>query len=184
MKILNINDYKEDHNNMTFRALQACGFEIVNPQFDYNAGQMYQVFDLIISEFNKNFCDMLVGTGLGAFMAMCLSARKQVPCVLINPILAPGMLLPEMGYTKRDGVFYLSELECRYLPQVNTVGVCTVIDTQYKYLTLPMIKYVKTLIGGSRYCEVSGCTDEMLTNIFKQHKFEWFEDIFKYDMAL
>ena len=127
---------------------------------------------------------MIAGTGLGAFMAMCLSARKQVPCVLINPILAPGMLLPEMGYTRYDGVPFLSELECRYLPQVNTVGFCTVIDTQYKYLTPPMINYVKRLIGGSRYCELSGCTDEMLTDIFKQNKFEWFEDIFKYDMAL
>ena len=111
MKVLNVNDYNEDHNNMAFKALQACGFEIINPQFDYNDREMSQVFDLVNAGFNKNFCDVIVGTGMGAFFAMCMSARKQVPCVLVNPFLVPGMVLLKMGYKRVCGALCLNSCD-------------------------------------------------------------------------
>ena len=183
MKILNIHDYHEDKNNTAYRALQACEFEIINQQYDYDGMDPFPLFDLICAHFLRNFCDIVVGTGIGAFFAICISAKYQVPCVLINPTVVPGMYLLDAGYNRFVGVPHLCDLECKYLREFNLCGTSTIIDDQWEYMNKSLLNYTKELLDNPRYYELSNSTEPQIIELFKQHKKEWFDDTYATDLA-
>lgn len=183
MKVLNIHDYHEDKNNIAYKALQACEFDIINPQFDYDETDVFPLFDLICAEFNKNFCDVIVGTGIGAFFAMLLSAKEAVPCVLVNPAVVPGMLLLKHGYNRYVGVRRLQRLEYRYMHNFNLCGTSTIIDKQTFQMSESMLQYTKELLHNPRYYGIDPTSDLTMVDLFKNHKKEWFYDTCEIDLT-
>ncbi len=184
MKVLNIHDYHESNDNAAYKALQECGFEIINPKFDYDGMDPRPLFDLVVAHFQRNFCDIVVGTGIGAFLAICISAKELVPCILINPIVVPGMVLLEAGYNRCAGVTHMCDLEGKYLRELNLCGTSTVIDANYEYMSPQLFKYTRELLHNTRYYEVNNITEAQVIELFKQNKQKWFYDTYQIDLAI
>ena len=183
MKVLNIHDYKEDKNNVTYTALKACGFEIISYQYDYDSLDPSPLFDLMNAHFNANFCDVVVGTGIGAFFAMLISAKQLFPCVLVNPIIVPGMYLSELGYNRYVGILGLRDLEFRYMQNLNPCGVSTIMNIHNELMDARMLNYTKEVLHNPRYYEITDSTAPTLIELFLTHKEELFNDPCKIDLA-
>ena len=183
MKVLNIHDYHESNDNIAYKALQECGFEIINPKFDYDGMDPRPLFDLVVAHFQRNFCDIVVGTGIGAFLAMLLSAKELVPCVLVNPIVVPGLYLDELGYNRCVGISGLRDLEFMYMQKLNLCGVSTIVDVNNRLMDARMLNYTKILLHNPRYYEISNSTAPFIIDMFKTHVKEWFYDTYERDLA-
>lgn len=184
MRVLNIHDYKEDKNNAAYKALKACDFEIISYQYDYDSLDPSPLFDLMNAHFNANFCDVVVGTGIGAFFAMLISAKQLFPCVLVNPIIVPGLCLPELGYHRYVGISGLRDLEFRYMPNFNINGVSTIVDVTDELMDVRMLNYTKEVLHNSRYYEITDSSEIPLCAMFKEHKQAWFDDVCKLDLCI
>lgn len=182
MKILNIHDYGENKDNTAYKALQACEYDIINLQYDYNIC-LSHLFDLMVARFQRNFCDVVVGTGFGAFFAMLIHTKEQVPCVLINPISVPGLVLADIGCSKPYIFRELHNLECKYLYDFDERGVATIINSAHPYIDKRLLNYTKELLYNQQYYEVTDVSEQSITDMFKQHKTAWFEEACLIDFA-
>ncbi|MBQ1433074.1 MAG: hypothetical protein IIZ09_08270 [Ruminococcus sp.] len=99
MKVLNIHGYHGTPQNAAYGALVSNGFDdVITPEIDYDAKTPETVLDELCNIVTENKIGLLVGTSLGGFFAAVLSARTQLPVILINPCLMPFLHLPELGY--------------------------------------------------------------------------------------
>lgn len=187
MKFLNIHDYKEPNKNIAYQALIHCNADVLCPQFDYEGMTPSSLFDKICAEFNKNFCDVVVGTGIGGYFALIISAKYLVPTILIDPVIVPGLVLPQMGYTQRHRLWEMRTLERTYLQCIDTRATSTIINTKNTLIDDNLREYTKVFLYNKRYQEISYDTDTStataVINIFDQYKEEWWNDYIKTDLA-
>lgn len=187
MKFLNVHDYKESCKNIAYTALTHCGADVVCPQFDYENMTPRPLFDKICAEFNKNFCDVVVGTGIGGYFALIISAKYLVPTILIDPIIVPGLVLPQMGYTETHRLWEMHTIEGTYLQDIDRRATSTIINTKNRLIDNNLRSYTKVFLRNKRYHEIACDTDTStataVINIFDQYKKEWLDDYSKTDLA-
>jgi len=134
MKILNIHGYKGSSCNSAYIALKNFGCEVISPELDYDALIPEETLEVLRCQITDNAVDVIVGTSLGGFYAVVLSAQLNLPVILVNPCLMPFIYLSRLGYT-RDVKPYMAmfgELLKLKSYNVSTVvgGQDEIIDTQ------------------------------------------------------
>ncbi|MDE6781301.1 MAG: hypothetical protein K2J40_07575 [Ruminococcus sp.] len=98
MRILNIHGYKGMPENSACHALENIG-EVISPTVRYDSDEPEKIIEKLRKKFIDNECDIIVGTSLGGFFGVVLSARLDVPVILVNPCLMPFVTLPRLGFT-------------------------------------------------------------------------------------
>lgn len=92
MKILNIHGYHETPNNFAAVALKKLGHEIVSMKpIDYDSENPQIIIDRLSNLLSENSPDVIVGTSIGGFFAAVLSARNDLPVILVNPCIIPEL---------------------------------------------------------------------------------------------
>lgn len=182
MKVLNIHGYHGSTTNAATRALMSSAIDtVVGVQIDYDNMDPQVILDTLCAKFNENQCDAVVGTSLGGFYAMLISAKYAVPVVLINPATAPGILLPSLGYNRCSGVRGMKTLEYTYLKDLDLRLVSTIIGTEDEVIPELLRNYTKALLHNSRYYEIEGGKHSgaslPLNQLFREHRKEWFDDL-------
>lgn len=110
MKILNFHGYKGNKNNSVCQALQKSNFEVVSPEIYYDDFTPKEILNQLLSIYDNDKFDAVVGTSAGGFYAVHISVLKKCPAILINPCLLPFIYLPELGYSVENGVTEFSEM--------------------------------------------------------------------------
>lgn len=100
MKILNIHGYKGSAENSACLVLKEMGLDVISPQIDYDAESPQKILDKLKNIFTENKPDYIVGTSLGGFFALLLSAEYNIPVILVNPCLMPFITLPELNHSR------------------------------------------------------------------------------------
>lgn len=98
MKILNIHGYNGSPDNSAKTALEALGHTVVSPSINYDSESPESIIEKLSSVLCDNSPDIIVGTSLGGFFAAVLSARNDLPVILVNPCLMPFVTLKNLGY--------------------------------------------------------------------------------------
>lgn len=102
MKILNLHGYHALAENSSYYALKACGYEVICPQIDYDSQSSEEILSTLLSLYDSEHCEAVVGSSMGGFFAIQVGAEKQCRSVLINPCLAPFQTLPELDFDNRE----------------------------------------------------------------------------------
>ncbi len=178
MKVLNIHGYHGNAANSAYEALQACDFEIVSLQIDYDRTSPDTVMQMLNSQFTNNFCDAVVGTSLGGFYAALICLKNECPCVMINPCLLPFLHLPRMGYKSDEGVLQYIRLFAG-LADVDGQLVSTIIGGQDELIDTH--DFTRGVFQNERCIVVpdgkhSGASMP-LTDIFKDHMEGFFGEL-------
>ncbi len=100
MKILNIHGYKGSAKNSACLVLKEMGLDVISPQIDYDVESPQKILDKLKNIFTENKPDYIVGTSLGGFFALLLSAEYNTPVILVNPCLMPFVTLSEISYSE------------------------------------------------------------------------------------
>ena len=122
--IINIHDYESENEMFNFLKELYPDERINSPQINYDntsPGEIISellMYDLPVfsdfedQELQDEHIDLIVGTGLGGFIAIALSyqiyvRRKNipVPTILLSPCLLPWVELPKLGYVDECGFF-------------------------------------------------------------------------------
>ena len=92
-KILNIHGYHGSPKNSVYTALHEIGCEnIISPSIDYDSEEPSNIIGTLNMLRVQYKADMIIGTSLGGFYAAVLSARHDLPVMLVNPCLTPFLL--------------------------------------------------------------------------------------------
>ena len=148
--ILNIHGYHGSPKNSAHTALHAIGCEnIISPSIDYDCEEP----DNIIDTFNmlrvQYKADLIVGTSLGGFYAAVLSARHDLPVMLVNPCLTPFLLDILSDFKTRPFVKLFGELAKIDISNVS----CIVGDDDE---VLGDHAFTEKLLGNSRFRRIEG----------------------------
>jgi len=74
---------------------QQCALHI--PQLDYDPAVNHQVLFELFEQLSEAQMPIgIIGSSMGGFYGACLSKRFHVPAVLINPVVDPLFLLPQV----------------------------------------------------------------------------------------
>lgn len=150
LTFLNIHGYQGSPKNSAYTAL--CEIDcknIISTSIDYDSEEP----DSIISKLNllrmEHNVDLVVGTSLGGFYASVLSARHNLPVMLVNPCLLPFLL------------DLLSELKTRPLVQlfgelsnIELVNVSCIVGNADE--VLGDHAFTEKLLGNSRFRRIEG----------------------------
>ncbi|MGN0470701.1 MAG: YqiA/YcfP family alpha/beta fold hydrolase [Acutalibacteraceae bacterium] len=98
MKILNIHGYKGSQENSAATALKKLGYNVISPAINYDSDSPESIIDNLSAVLYDESPDVIVGTSLGGFFAAVLSARNDLPVILVNPCLMPFLTLEKLGY--------------------------------------------------------------------------------------
>ena len=91
--ILNVHGYHGSPKNSAYTALHEIGCEnIISPSIDYDSEEPSNIIGTLNMLRVQYKADMIVGTSLGGFYAAVLSARHDLPVMLVNPCLTPFLL--------------------------------------------------------------------------------------------
>lgn len=97
---------------------------------DFACPDLPHVPDLAMSTL-RQWCeltrpDVLIGSSLGGFYARCLANQFQIPAVLVNPALDPGVRLREaIGHAQHyydQSYFQWTERHCQALSDMQETG--------------------------------------------------------------
>ena len=102
MKILNLHGYGALAENSSYYALKACGYDVISPQMDYDKQSPDEILDILLKLYDSEHCEAVIGSSMGGFFTIQVSAEKQCRSVLINPCLNPFQTLPELGFDNRE----------------------------------------------------------------------------------
>ena len=150
MTILNIDGYQGSPKNSAYSTLCEIGCKnIISPSIDYDSEEP----DSIISRLNllrvKHNVNLVVGTSLGGFYASILSARHNLPVMLVNPCLTPFLLdlLSELKTRPLMRLFgELTKIECANVSCI-VGGSDEVIGNH---------AFTEKLLGNARFCRIEG----------------------------
>lgn len=98
MKILNIHGYNGSQENSAAVALEKLGYNVISPAINYDSDSPESIIDELSAVSYDESPDVVVGTSLGGFFAAVLSARNDLPVILVNPCLMPFLTLEKLGY--------------------------------------------------------------------------------------
>lgn len=99
MTILNIHGYGGNPHNAAYAALQANNcVDIIAPAIDYDAESPENILGKLRYIIADKRIELIVGTSLGGFFAAVLSAKTNLPVILVNSCLMPFLHLPRLGF--------------------------------------------------------------------------------------
>lgn len=181
MRLLNIHGYKGSPENSAKKALVACGYDVVSFAIDYDASSPTHIYDMLAYRVCDEHIDAVVGTSFGGFFALLLSAQREIPALLINPAIVPGMYLPELGYKRDFDIRELHKLSCR-LKDIDMRLISTIVGEDDE--VIDSVDYTEALLHNSRFIKVPGgkhSGDTLgLESILSSRGKEFFEDRLKY----
>lgn len=98
MKILNIHGYMGSSENFACSVLRKMGYDVISPSLDYDSMSPENVLDILSQQITDNNVTYIVGTSLGGFFGAILSARLDIPVILVNPCLIPFLTLSRLDF--------------------------------------------------------------------------------------
>ncbi len=156
LKVLNIHGYHGDAENSLYHAFKANSIDIGGPAIDYDSIDPLKLFDLLCREFEDGGYTAVCGTSFGGFFAMAVSAKYSVPVLLINPASVPGVILPQLGYSREQGVRELCSIEYTYFKDLDLSLVSTVIGLDDEVIAPEFRAFTKALLKNERFYEIEG----------------------------
>ena len=148
--ILNIHGYHGSPKNSAYTALHEIGCEnIISPSIDYDSEEPSNIIGTLNMLRVQYKADMIVGTSLGGFYAAVLSARHDLPAMLVNPCLTPFLLDILSKYITRPLVKLFGDLA-----KIDSSNVsCIVGDDDEE---LGNHAFTEKLLGNSRFRRIEG----------------------------
>ena len=148
MNVLNIHGYKGSSCNSAYTALKSIGCEVISPEIGFDILTPQKIIDNLRNQIFENKIDVIVGTSLGGFYAIVLSAQLNLSVILVNPCLMPFLYLPQLGYSGdvKQYMTLFGEILKLNDDNVNTIVGCEdeIIDTEL----------TKSILQNSRYREI------------------------------
>jgi predicted esterase YcpF (UPF0227 family) len=192
MKILNIHGYNGNPLNSAYEAIKSFDIPCVSIPIDYDNLGPNNILEMLKNVLAEEEITHIVGTSLGGFFGLCLSAKLDYPIITINPCLLPMVYLPRLGYLNKNNpktidknpqVWYNKKEElCDYaklchLPfEVDKRLLSTIVGLSDEIIDT--LDYTKGVIESSRYYEIEGAghriSPEKLIPIFEKvlfHKY-------------
>lgn len=148
--ILNIHGYHGSPKNSTYTALHEIGFEnIISPSIDYDSEEPSNIIGTLNMLRVQYKADMIVGTSLGGFYAAVLSARHDLPVMLVNPCLTPFLLNILSDFKTRPLVKLFGELA-----KIDSSNVSCIVGDDDEVLGDHV--FTEKLLGNSRFRRIEG----------------------------
>lgn len=150
MTILNIHGYHGNPKNSAYTALHEIGCKnIISPSIDYDNEEPCNIIGRLNMLRVEHKADLVVGTSLGGFYASVLSARHNLPVVLVNPCLLPFLLDLLSEFKIRPFVQLFGELSKIELANVS----CIVGDADE---ILGNHAFTEKFLGNTGFCRIEG----------------------------
>lgn len=146
MVILNLHGYRGSSENAAYSALKELGHEIVSPQIDYDSFDACKIFSVISDFYTDSKPDIVVGTSFGGFFSCLLSARYNVPAIVVNPCLSPFDILPALGYTQDVSAFFSL---MHHFRRLNAENISAIVGEQDEIIISHVL--TKSLLYNDRY---------------------------------
>lgn len=178
VKVFNIHGYHGTAENSLFNALKANNIETGGITVDYDSKDPVAIFELLCKEFENRGYTAVSGTSFGGFFAMAVSARYSVPVLLVNPATVPGVILPQLGYSREQGVREMCWIEYNFFKNLNLNLISTVIGLEDEVIAPEFRAFTKSLLKNDRFYEIEGGKHSGYTlpleELIRDHK-EWFD---------
>ena len=148
--ILNIHGYHGSPKNSAYTALHEIGCEyIISPSIDYDSEEPSNIIGNLNMLRVQHKADMIVGTSLGGFYAAVLSARHDLPAMLVNPCLTPFFLNILSDFKTRPLVKLFGELA-----KIGSANVSCIVGDDDE--VLGDHAFTEKLLGNSRFRRIEG----------------------------
>lgn len=147
MIILNLHGYKGSSKNAAYSALKELGHEVISPQIDYDSFDADKIFSVIIDFYIESKPDIIVGTSFGGFFACLLSARSNIPAIVVNPCLSPFEILPKLGYTQDVTKFF--DLTVHHFRRLKNENISAIVGGKDEVIGSHAL--TKSLLYNERY---------------------------------
>ena len=148
--LLNVHGYHGSPKNSAYTALHEIGCEnIISPSIDYDSEEPSNnigTFNMLRVQYKA---DMIVGTSLGGFYAAVLSARHDLPAMLVNPCLTPFLLDILSEFKTRPLVKLFGELA-----KIDSSNVSCIVGDDDEVLGDHV--FTEKLLGNSRFRRIEG----------------------------
>ena len=172
--ILNIHGYHGSPKNSAYTAQHEIECEnIISPSIDYDSEESSNIIGTLNMLRVQYKADMIVGTSLGEFYAAVLSARHDLPAMLVNPCLTPFLLDILSDFKTRPLVQLFNELEKIELSNVS----CIVGDADE---LLGNHAFTEKLLGNARFRRIKDGKHSGYTLPLKA----FFSEMLQYYMAI
>ena len=148
--ILNVHGYHGSPKNSAYTALHEIGCEyIISPSIDYDSEEPSNIIGNLNMLRVQHKADMIVGTSLGGFYAAVLSARHDLPAMLVNPCLTPFFLNILSDFKTRPLVKFFGELS-----KIDSSNVSCIVGDDDE--VLGNHAFTEKLLGNSRFRRIEG----------------------------
>jgi len=126
---------------------------------DYEALSYAEVEALYSAQIENEKPEILVGHSLGGYWALKMSAKYEIPAVVLNPALYPEISLPHLNYE----TITQAELENR-VPKYAYVELGDeVIDVPRTVTALKPVAYMMLNVNGHHRIERMDLVNELIT---------------------
>lgn len=148
--ILNVHGYHGSPKNSAYTALHEIGCEnIISPSIDYDKEEPSNIIGTLNMLRVQYKADMIVGTSLGGFYAAVLSARHDLPVMLVNPCLTPFLLNILSDFKTRPLVKLFGELA-----KIDSSNLSCIVGDDDE--VLGDHAFTEKLLGNSRFRRIDG----------------------------
>ena len=172
MNVLNIHGYKGTPHNAAYGALCSQEVTIVSPEIDYDKESPEDILRKLTDLCASEDIQSIVGTSLGGFFALVISAKKEIPVILVNPCLQPEVILPGLGY---EGDLSPFTDMAKAFAEIDLYAVSCIIGDHDE--VIGSHEFTKELIGEYNIDTVKGGMHSGET----LHLEEYFPDMLKYN---
>lgn len=99
--VLNLHGLYGKSCNTAYKELTHLGKQIMSPQFHYEDKDPLRLRHDLLAPIDFEY---VVGTSFGGFLALVVSAIRNIPCILINPCIPPATYIEQLvpGYRYTD----------------------------------------------------------------------------------
>ena len=161
--ILNIHGYHGSPKNSAYTALQEIGCEnIISPSIDYDSEEPSNIIGTLNMFRVQYKADMIVGTSLGGFYAAVLSARHDLPVMLVNPCLTPFLLNILSDFKTRPLVKLFGELA-----KIDSSNVSCIVGDDDE--VLGNHAFTEKLLGNLRFRRIEAGKHSGATLLLKEY---------------
>lgn len=148
--ILNVHGYHGCPKNSAYTAMHEIGCEnIISPSIDYDSEEPDNIIGALNMLRVQYKADIVVGTSLGGFYAAVLSARHNLPAMLVNPCLTPFLLDILSDFKPRPLVKLFGELA-----KIDSANVSCIVGDDDE--VLGNHAFTEKLLGNSRFRRIEG----------------------------
>ncbi|MEE5992115.1 MAG: YqiA/YcfP family alpha/beta fold hydrolase [Oscillospiraceae bacterium] len=94
MRVLSIHGYGAKAMNTASTALLKNGYQPISPQLNYDEQPPSEILRLLMDTYEQEQCSAVIGSSMGGFFALQVTALKGCKAVLINPCITPFLIMP------------------------------------------------------------------------------------------